>query len=530
MDGSAGAEEEGIPQEPTVASILGIHGPLRFRTHGSTQKAHVVLRQIDLSDESGDEGDDPNMVYFSLFAQKRIEVKPGKEILLAIASPDGRFIDTPVIFAGSLVEPKVEEKVEAPVQPPVEVVPAKPAVYTMPPRMRKAWPPGQSDVGQTGSGLPSEYTLPIISTPEILMHVEDFPSSKSVSFTSVGIQCEIPTTSRAVETEPEPVKLVASSGVQAEEPPILTHAKDTQTETPVVSYQDGETQTVIEVQPIPVAAPVAKVPAASGHGRKTHAEDRERSLSPMELDSPPSSPTLSPTVEPVKQVTPPPRERSLSYSPRTFSPPQLSISTTDTSQSLATSEARISPMHLSPVGGDAPGLMITPEVLEFHRTFTPPVDRSNLHLPPPKEPAQGKKVSPQASISPPSQLPPPLERVPSASLSSVPPTPSTPSTPTVTPGAPSEPSRSESEPTPYVPKRKAVPNPFVSGGYLNDFVSTTTKTSATPIPSPLPPSPKASSLPPSNVSLSSYIIAQILTSAFVATRSIIFSCAYDLLI
>ena len=93
MDQQAGLQPATIPEEPTVASVLGVKGQLRFHPHGSTQKAHVVLRQVELSDESDDEGDS-SMVYFSLFAQKRIEVKPGKEILLAVASPDGTLLES----------------------------------------------------------------------------------------------------------------------------------------------------------------------------------------------------------------------------------------------------------------------------------------------------------------------------------------------------------------------------------------------------------------------------------------------------
>ncbi|KAI0693370.1 hypothetical protein BC835DRAFT_1252165, partial [Cytidiella melzeri] len=61
---------------PTAASVLGIKGELRFRPHGSTQKAHVVLRQVDWSPEDSEDEADSSMAYFSLFAQKRIEVKP----------------------------------------------------------------------------------------------------------------------------------------------------------------------------------------------------------------------------------------------------------------------------------------------------------------------------------------------------------------------------------------------------------------------------------------------------------------------
>ncbi|KAI0309479.1 hypothetical protein OF83DRAFT_1037088, partial [Amylostereum chailletii] len=61
----------------TAASILGIKGDLRVRAHGSTQKAHLILRRVEFDDsEDEDEEKDPNVVLFSLFAQKRIEVKP----------------------------------------------------------------------------------------------------------------------------------------------------------------------------------------------------------------------------------------------------------------------------------------------------------------------------------------------------------------------------------------------------------------------------------------------------------------------
>ncbi|KIJ63267.1 hypothetical protein HYDPIDRAFT_56867, partial [Hydnomerulius pinastri MD-312] len=61
---------------PTVASVLGIKGSLRFRRHGASQKAHVVLRRVEVSEGSSYNGIRTPVAYFSLFAQKRIEVKP----------------------------------------------------------------------------------------------------------------------------------------------------------------------------------------------------------------------------------------------------------------------------------------------------------------------------------------------------------------------------------------------------------------------------------------------------------------------
>lgn len=127
----------GASDEPTVASVLGVKSQLRFHPHGSTQKAHVVLRQVELSEESDDEGDS-SMVYFSLFAQKRIEVKPGKEILLAVATPDGKFLETPVVFAGK-VSGEDDLIHNASPQPFRVDLPTKSRPPVIPPKLRKPW-------------------------------------------------------------------------------------------------------------------------------------------------------------------------------------------------------------------------------------------------------------------------------------------------------------------------------------------------------------------------------------------------------
>src|ERR1700679_1518426 len=91
--------DSGLPTEPTVASVLGLSGPIRFRLHASTQKAHLLLKQFEekrpLDGASGTHG----VAYYSLFAQKRIEVKPGKEILLAL---EGKFGDRPILICGDI--------------------------------------------------------------------------------------------------------------------------------------------------------------------------------------------------------------------------------------------------------------------------------------------------------------------------------------------------------------------------------------------------------------------------------------------
>lgn len=130
----------------SAASVLGVKGPLRFRPHGSTQKPHVILRRVVTPDDSNGDSQPTHIVRFSLFAHKRIEVKPGKEILLSVASVNGQFENQPIVFEadardssdaeGTTKKPKTEA-------PPTPVL--KPA---MPPRMRKGWIKRKEDENQ----------------------------------------------------------------------------------------------------------------------------------------------------------------------------------------------------------------------------------------------------------------------------------------------------------------------------------------------------------------------------------------------
>ena len=131
-----GSEPSGATEEPTVRSVLGIKGQLRFQPHGSTQKAHVVLRQVDMSDESDDEGDS-SMVYFSLFAHKRIEVKPGKELLFAVDTDDKEFKDRVLMIQGSLSPepPSADEVVEEAARP----QDMEEEAVALPPKLRRTW-------------------------------------------------------------------------------------------------------------------------------------------------------------------------------------------------------------------------------------------------------------------------------------------------------------------------------------------------------------------------------------------------------
>lgn len=145
MDDSSITDSDSLPTGPSLASLLGVKGPLRFRPHRSSQKAHIVLRRVELSDDSSDE-EDPGkigrVVYFSLFAQKRIEVKPGKEILLAVAGADGRLKDRALMLEADLPDPH-QEVVGTDEGDETQVADEEEDMYlppvAIPPKMRRAW-------------------------------------------------------------------------------------------------------------------------------------------------------------------------------------------------------------------------------------------------------------------------------------------------------------------------------------------------------------------------------------------------------
>ncbi|KAN0130364.1 hypothetical protein V8E53_011765 [Lactarius tabidus] len=137
MTDSSSIENDLVSLAPTAASILGIKGSLRFRPHGSSQKAHVVLRRVEPESDSDGEGENKGVIQFSLFAYKRIEVKPGKEILLTVA--DGPFKDRAIIFEGdelgasSLSDAEEETQVEEDDDTTVTLE------HSLPLKMRKPW-------------------------------------------------------------------------------------------------------------------------------------------------------------------------------------------------------------------------------------------------------------------------------------------------------------------------------------------------------------------------------------------------------
>lgn len=417
MDQDAGSSPAKIRQEPTVASVLGVKGQLRFHPHGSTQKAHVVLRQVEISDDSDDEGDS-SMVYFSLFAQKRIEVKPGKEILLAVASPDGKLIESPVVFAGK-VSGEDDPEPSTSLQPSRAELPsrAKPAI--LPPKLRKPWQETQT----AESAVPNDKPRPTYASVEIQtepVHISDAP----------------------VQTLPvAPASLPAAVSAQTEKSEAISAA----------------------APPVQTARPE----------RRDSPTQRARSLSPMELDSRSSTPASS--LPPITETG---SQTSARLKSTSFSPPGLSIAMPPEGEppkaaTTSTTESSVPP-NMSPDSDSPPGLSLPP--LTAQPITWAPATSSPVVI-------SKERVDQSPSTSTTLVSSPPASADKSALLAK---------------GGP-EGSEADQQPAapaaPYVPKRKTVPNPFVRGGVLTDFVGNmqpgmSASQDSASVPSPSTPMPE----------------------------------------
>lgn len=267
----------------SMSSVLGVKGPLRFRPHGSNQKAHVILRRVTLSEDNGDSGNFSTVVRFSLFAQKRIEVKPGKEILLAVASEDGRFSDLPVIIEGDRAMPQTfeEDNFAQFADEERQGLITSRVSQTMPPRMRRAWTK-KLEVS------PSIEELSTPSTMRTSIGVQVEPL-----YIDSGVQTQAVDESNAAATEStyDPGNFATttslSSGASA-----AVHSSNHRRYISLKVQTDPEMwlTEAASLAVCPVHAPVIDEFSTANQGN-----DVGRSLSPMELDSTPSSRRASPS-------------------------------------------------------------------------------------------------------------------------------------------------------------------------------------------------------------------------------------------
>ena len=89
MDDSSTVDVDRNIPNALFTSVLGLKGPLRIAPHGSEHKPHIILKRVGPPSNLESNGEASRVARFSFFAHKRFEVKPGKEIMFAVASADG---------------------------------------------------------------------------------------------------------------------------------------------------------------------------------------------------------------------------------------------------------------------------------------------------------------------------------------------------------------------------------------------------------------------------------------------------------
>ncbi|RXW22718.1 hypothetical protein EST38_g3141 [Candolleomyces aberdarensis] len=275
-------------------------------------KPHLILRRVFSSDDSSDDEEDSGVVRFSLFAQKRIDVKPGKEILLCVATEDGAFKDVPLVFEGSAVpeisheEPskeqdamEVDKKDEKAEDDEEEDPLASPVRQTMPPKMRRTWQKKVEDPKPVSDPTPIRISVGIQAEPEVVSTaVEAIPETRSVSIeaapttSSASTQVECFTSAVSVQASPD----VECAGTQTTDvepqdrrslsPMELDSATNSAASSPTTSYFPASLSTTQTSLPDRSVSPVQK----DGDERST-SQDLAHD-SGWGVGSPPMSPSL----------------------------------------------------------------------------------------------------------------------------------------------------------------------------------------------------------------------------------------------
>ncbi|KAL0070496.1 hypothetical protein AAF712_002328 [Marasmius tenuissimus] len=177
FDSDLSDDESSTSETELASSVLGVKGPLRFCRHSSTQKAHVVLRRVEIEHDSDDEGEFSRVVRFGLFAHKRIDVKPGKEILLTVS--EGQFKGHAVMLTADILDAQDASDGEETTQvaEEEEVSTSPEPKFAVPPKMRKGWSKKAEVSPELATG-PSdvEMAAPVL---HVAAEVQVTPTSRS---------------------------------------------------------------------------------------------------------------------------------------------------------------------------------------------------------------------------------------------------------------------------------------------------------------------------------------------------------------
>ncbi|KAJ7611633.1 hypothetical protein FB45DRAFT_940536 [Roridomyces roridus] len=226
------------PCYASLSSVFGVSGALHVshHTNPSSQRAHAVLRRVEPCQDSSDDGQEPSIVFFKLYANKSISLKPGKELLLTIDCDDDRFKDHIVVFQGNLTTSDDESDHEGTTQveeeePQViqeeEIIP-EPIV---PPKMRR----------QLWSRKLEEVSPVILKAP--------------VAHSSIGIQVQPTPASSAVQADAPPAKIYSSTAVQTDATPLPIYT-DSQNRTDLTAPPIGVKQEPHSPEPDDFSAPL----------------------------------------------------------------------------------------------------------------------------------------------------------------------------------------------------------------------------------------------------------------------------------
>ncbi|KAF8810071.1 hypothetical protein BYT27DRAFT_7336859 [Phlegmacium glaucopus] len=282
MDDSSVTDVDRSIPNALFTSVLGLKGPLRIAPHGSEHKPHIILKRVDPPSNLESNGESSRVARFSFFAHKRFEVKPGKEIMFAVASADGNegpFKEIALVLEADLdatLDTTTEEEAN---HSPVKKVDTKEFgnVQGLPPKMRKSYTKEKT------------YASYISKEP-----------SSSLGF--LGYPMNI-----------VPNRVFSSASVQTDSSPPPTNLE--------VTLVDVTSQlaSMHHSNKSPVQLPS---PVSADHGREPHSDNLaqpeeedmddisriERSLSPMDLGSPScsESPVNSPLPLLSRNPTPEP--------------------------------------------------------------------------------------------------------------------------------------------------------------------------------------------------------------------------------
>ncbi|KAH8114093.1 hypothetical protein DFH11DRAFT_1595736 [Phellopilus nigrolimitatus] len=331
----------------SIETSLGVKGQLRVRPYGNVKHAHVILRKVDEEEYEDSQGRTRTRGVFSLFAHKLINVKPGKELFMYLHPVGGDLEEHVVAFEADM--PRADEldmDVGDSAKSEETIVQREQA---LPPKLRKLWARKAPMPAKQGDVAPAKVSVGVQAQPVTsFAEIQAQPSSLSVEIqvqplsSSVEVQAQSPSSSIEIQTQP-PLSLSketqaqpcfssievqaqpSSCSVEVQAQPKSSSAEiqastcltSSGTQTRVTLHSDGASQTSdtrtlhphvdVETQAagshhqslaqravLPVIAPDLKNEGSIK--TESSLDSYQRSLSPMELESPPTSPEYSPEL------------------------------------------------------------------------------------------------------------------------------------------------------------------------------------------------------------------------------------------